>query len=1078
VVARVIAGETVSIRIPFAGIDADGDSVQLLGQESSPLKGAVTRVGADFIDYEAGEYSAGTDTFTYTVIDSLGARATGTVRVGISPPIDGARNPVATADEVRTRPGGTISVQVLSNDSDPDGTALTIVGVEPNSPAIEAEINGDVIDVTPPEAPGRYGLVYTIENALGGTSSNFLTVVVDPEAPLAYPVASDTVLTLSDILDRESVTVDVLDNVFFADGPVSSLSVQLVDGYASDATVDRKGRIQVPIADRRQIVPFAVVHPDDDTVVSYAFIRVPGFDDALPQLDRRAKALSIASESKLTIDLNDYVIAVGGKRVRLTDTTTVQATNSNGDSLVVDADTLVFTSADKYFGPASISFEVTDGESAGDPDGRTATLVLPIRVTPRENQPPAFTGATIEFEPAEERVLDLLKLTDYPHPDDRDELAFRVLEPLPVGFSYTLSGSTLTLRADPSAAKGARTNLTVGVRDDVSEGKPGTIALGVVASSRPLARPVPDTAITPRGKTTTIDVLANDSATNPFPGQPLRVLAIRGLEGGNLPSGVSVVPSSDRSRLSVTVSEGATPADTQLQYQVADATSDPDRFVWGTATISVQDVPEAPAAPVRAGGHTNGTLTLRITPPVFNNSPITAYEVVSSSNGGNYRMECGTQQLCTLEGLRVGTSYEFRVIATNAIGASEPSAASAALRLDYVPAAPTSVRAQPSANDPGVLDINWNAVPDPEPGTAVIGYTVRISGPGVGQTDIAVGSGTSLRSSAGGLVQPGQAYQVQVWARNSAQAGVDEWNRSAPAFVTAVGKPTPVTGLAAAVINPAGHIRVAGGASSWNGMPSGSYQVGRFETGSGSVPVSCTHGGPRPGLVSGTLTEPEWVDTTAADTASYVYVVYSDNGKFCTTTTSGSVETKKAPGPASANLTLQHQSGGNFDIRVDGLAAAGSPARYEYMLGGSGVWNGVVNGQYLTSSANASVYGTAVEVQLRACRDASADFCGTPMSVTRMPVATRATIPSCVQGQPFTIVDPPNQVGAVTVESFRVASGMPGQPITQFTAYTEGQAAPLGFAAVFVKATVSDGTTSYVDPEYGEQSCAAPGEAE
>ena len=82
-------------------------------------------VDGDTIVYQAGDYSAGTDTFTYTVIDALGAKSTGTVRIGISPRLDGARNPVATVDEVTVRPGVTVSVQVLANDSDPDGSALT-----------------------------------------------------------------------------------------------------------------------------------------------------------------------------------------------------------------------------------------------------------------------------------------------------------------------------------------------------------------------------------------------------------------------------------------------------------------------------------------------------------------------------------------------------------------------------------------------------------------------------------------------------------------------------------------------------------------------------------------------------------------------------------------------------------------------------------------------------------------------------------------------------------------------------------------------------------------------------------------
>ena len=393
VVARVLSGETVRIPIPLTGIDPDGDSVQLIGQETNPEKGSVTDTGPDYIEYLAGDYSAGTDTFTYTVIDTLGARATGTVRVGIAPRTEGSRSPVAIADVVSIRPGRTVSVQVLANDSDPDGGSLTVAAVDPNSDDIVAEIvDGEVVEVTPPATEGQYGLVYTIENPFGGTSSNFITVNVDDDAPPSFPEARDTVLTLGDILDRDTVDVDVLRNVFFADGPNSSLELSLLPGYDESAEVTSRKRIRVTVQDQRQIIPFAVANPDDATRVSYAFVWVPGLADALPQLDRTRRAPSVASESPLTIDLNDYVLAVGGREVRLADSTTVQATYANGDELVVDDQTLRFTSADLYFGPASISFEVTDGDSATDPEGRRATIVLPITVTSRANQPPVSSN--------------------------------------------------------------------------------------------------------------------------------------------------------------------------------------------------------------------------------------------------------------------------------------------------------------------------------------------------------------------------------------------------------------------------------------------------------------------------------------------------------------------------------------------------------------------------------------------------------------------------------------------------------------------------------------------------------------
>ena len=342
-----------------------------------------------------------------------------------------------------------------------------------------------MVRVAVPKIPGRYGLIYTIQNSSGGSASNFITIIVDPNAPPIYPVARDVVLTLTDILGRDVVDVDVLKNVFLADGAVGSLTVSLLPGYDSGATVTSSKRVRVTVGDKSQIIPFSVASPSSPSVVAYAFVWVPGYDDAAPQLNRKAPPLTVPSESGLTIHLADYVVAIGGKKVRLVDSSSVQATHANGGPLVIDDQTLKFTSADKYFGPASISFEVTDGDSATDPDGRRATLVLPIKVTPRENQPPVFNGGVIDFEPGESKTLELLKLTTYPYPKDLDELAYSVVGPAPVGFSYTLSGQELTVRADSDAVKNTSSSIVLAVHDDVAAGKEGSIQLG----SRPLNTP-------------------------------------------------------------------------------------------------------------------------------------------------------------------------------------------------------------------------------------------------------------------------------------------------------------------------------------------------------------------------------------------------------------------------------------------------------------------------------------------------------------------------------------------------------------------------------------------------------------
>ncbi|CAN5318660.1 Ig-like domain-containing protein [soil metagenome] len=961
VTARVLAGETVRVTIPITGIDPDGDSVQLLGQTSNPEKGSVTSVESNTIVYQAGTYSAGTDTFTYGVIDSLGARATGTIRIGISPRLEGARNPVAIVDEVTVRPGVTVSVQVLANDSDPDGSPLTITSAVPNDAVTTAKIVGDVVDVTPPRAVGSYGVIYTIENEGGGTSQNFIRVTVDPNAPLSRPVATDTVLTLSDILGQPKVTVDVLAHVFYADGDSRSVGLSVYPGYGGAARVTGAKRIEVTVAAKSQIIPFKVTNPEDPSIFTYAFIRVPGTDDALPQLDRRAAPLHVKSEEQLVINLNDYVLAVGGKQVRLTDSSTVAATHSNGDNLVRDGQTLVFTSADKYFGPASISFEVTDGTSATDPNGRKSILVLPITVDARENQPPAFGGAVLTFEPGEEKVIDLLKLTSYPYPNDLDQLVYSELAPLPVGFTPTLSGSLLTLKADDNAVKGTSTSMTLGVRDDASEGKAGRIELSVVQSTRPLLKPADDSAIVKRGTNTTIDVLANDQATNPFPGKALQVVDIRGLDGGTLPDGITIVPSGDKSSLAVTIAQSAAPGDVTLQYQVADATNDPDRYVWGTVTISVQDRPD-PISNIAPTGFSDRQITMRWNAGAFNNSPITGYKVTATNGSTVVESTVCTGTTCVINTAGNGPSNAVlvTVVATNAIGDSDPVTLTDPVWSDIIPPAPTSFSSSPL--DHGLV-INWNEVSTPAGGSPVDTYHVQVGGySGDFGTGICSGGTCTIdTTSAGWSLDNGVAVSYTVSPRNGAYTALSVWNTSDPRSDVPAGPPIAVgTPLATAVSDTAVHLDWAGVFAD-NGRPITGYAAFAYTGGAPGCPATPTT----------TATAQDFGGLSANGT--YSLIVYAFNAQGCGA--SAAVVAHTTPGVITALSFAMVQNGSAWDVAITGGSMGDTPLTSDYSIyyvlsGGSTVGGErppVGLGAPLV--ADGSQYGQPISVQARACRN-------------------------------------------------------------------------------------------------------------
>jgi len=1037
VTARVLAGRTVRIDVPLDGIDPDGDAVQLVGQATNPEKGSVLRLDDGTIEYRAGDYSSGTDVFQYVVADGLGARTTGTIRVGISPALEGARTPVANADTVLVRPGRSVSVRALLNDSDPDGSPLTIRQVEPNSAEVAAEIVGDdVVRITPPPVAGDYGVIYTIENQTGGTSSNFIRVTVDPDAPLARPSADDTVLSVTDVLDRTSVDVAVLDRVFFADGEVSELGVELVPEFGTSATVLPDKRVRVQIGDRSQIIPFAVVHPDNPQVRAYAFIRVPGYDDALPQINTQAPPLVVKSESPLRIELAQYVVALGGSAVRVTDSSTVRATHADGSSLVVDQDTLQYVSADRYWGPASITFEVTDGASASDPDAHVTTLSLPITVEPRDNQPPIFTGGVIEFEPGQQKELDLVKLTKYPYDDDIDELAYTVLAPTPEGFSFEVNGQRLLLMASPAAVKGTATSITLAVRDALNEGQAGRVQLRVVPSTRPLATPAPDRAIARRGETTVLDVLANDSATNPFPEVPLRVVDIRGLDGAEVPDGITISPSADRSRLAVTVAETAEPVDVTLQYQLADATGDPERMTWGLVTISVQDVPDAPTG-VRVVEFGDRVLRLGWSAGAANNAPITEYRVTLGDAAGTVlsTTSCANTVGCPVTTPGNGPEHAVRisVVAVNAIGASDPATSAGTIWSDVVPPAPSSVTATPV--DHG-LRVVWHK-PATTSGSPVDSYLVTVGGrqvtvPAASEDPVGTEYARIVTDSA---LANGSAVNYTVSARNRAPNSLATWNE-AGGSATPAGAPILVASPTASASTSDGTTVGIGwaGAFSANGKTISRYYVARHAgtppacvvTGveTGAPVLSPPTGGDVQELAAGTTGA---TFTGLAPDVDYFFTVYAYNGQGCTASATVTATPRARPGTVvGATISAPvARDGGHWDFQLTDVETSGGsvPDSVVYRLSGGSTdttqsaLTPLDAPAYLVSGT--THYGNDVSVELKACRQypevllCSADW-SAPVHLGR-PVSIQLS-------------------GLLAVESLAPADGAPGQGAWSWTA--------------------------------------------
>ncbi|MDW4573578.1 Ig-like domain-containing protein [Microbacterium sp. M3] len=744
--ARVLSGSRVRVAVPLDGIDSDGDSVELLGLASSPAKGRVVENGSDYLVYEAFDDTAGVDAFTYRVRDRLGAEATAGVRIGIAPPEGVNQAPYAVKDTVIMRPDRSVAVPVLANDSDPDGDEFGIVRnglILPDVAGLKAKVEGNRVVVTSPSKPVETSLQYTIRDARGAEAKAVLQITVADDVPLQKPIARDDYLRAADVEDGV-VDLEVLANDEDPDGTVDDLDLTVAD---ADSRVLADGTVRVTLGETGRLATYTIT--DRDGNAASAFIHVPALS-SLPPTMLSTEPVEVKSGETVELPLDDHVRSADGSKVIITEAAKVTAAHSDGATLVKDQTTLVYTSAAGYFGPDAITFEVTDGTGPDDPEGRKATLTLPITVLPPENQQPAFVNGQMDVAPGEDpTTLDLGGLTTDPDPEDVDRIRYQIVGGSPDGMTAAIDGDELRVSAAADTRKGTGGVIRLRIEDGTTEPIEGVVNVRVIASTREL--PTANDDIVPeahQGKTVTVPVLAND--VNPFPDKPLEVTAAV-IETGE---GQSPVIEGDQVKVTPDEKFFGTMV---VRYRIQDATGDPDREVEGRIRLTVQGKPDAPGTPTVSSVQ-DRTVVLSWTPPANNGAEIERYLV--SSTAGNYEKEC-LATTCTLDGLTNNVKYNFTVVAENRVGPSEASPPSEEARPDArpdTPAAPTLVFGDRS------LNVSW--VTPSTPGSPVEKYTLEISPAppsGISQKTDVVGNSIVWDG-----LQNGVAYQVRVQAHNLA----------------------------------------------------------------------------------------------------------------------------------------------------------------------------------------------------------------------------------------------------------------------------------------------------------------------
>src|SRR6185295_2499094 len=120
----VIATDNQPLTIAVLSNDSDADGDALVLSAVTPPAHGTAAISGGAIVYTPTIPFSGTDTFRYTISDGRGGSASVTVTVDVEPAP--THPPQAVRDVVTTSYGRPVTINVLSNDSDPDGDTLSI----------------------------------------------------------------------------------------------------------------------------------------------------------------------------------------------------------------------------------------------------------------------------------------------------------------------------------------------------------------------------------------------------------------------------------------------------------------------------------------------------------------------------------------------------------------------------------------------------------------------------------------------------------------------------------------------------------------------------------------------------------------------------------------------------------------------------------------------------------------------------------------------------------------------------------------------------------------------------------------
>ena len=990
---RETAGDVAVIQIPVSGVDPDGDSVTVTGVTVPPTLGRIVAIGPDSISYQSYPGSTGTDTFTYQVTDPYGLTGTAQVRIAVLPS-GPPQPPVAVDDVISAPPGAALHWNVLSNDYIAPGDTVTVEPLAKTNPTAPSgvKLTGPYVYLRAPAAASDPPVEFTYGDTDGSTPSLAQVIVHAVPGAKIPPVANDVIAPLP-AAGAKTVTVNVLRT---DDDPVGSPDDLKVKWAGTGAAVDG-GDLTVKLACYPYAVPYEISAPDGLTATAVVYVQgtLSCANSATITLKPGAQ-VRVPANGTVNVPLSSVLTDSAGRQLKITTTTDLTASPA-GDLAVSASQQTAFTlhALGGYTGPGAVTVQVYDGQTMQD--GTIATVTIPVQVG--SGAPvmhcPATPLQVVEGGAAQSYDIGQLCHVSVDVTSAQVPHYTVTWTRAPSGVSVTVPGGTsLQLSATSGAVPGRTGTLKI---TPVGATAGGTLSIEVIEAPLPTGRPASVSA--KAGQSVTVNL--SQYVTSPLPQPVISVLGVATQAGSTATAAVThsgpdvvVTPSADANgTLTLTAS-------------VSDEPGRTDRAISVEITVTVIGRPGAPGAPTAT--ESSHTLVVSFGAAAANGAPVEYYDVYTSGTAH----QCPASP-CTITGLTNGSTYTVDVSATNSAGTG-PDSTSVSAEPNAVPDQVTGLVAAPGD---GTVALSWQAAQ--VDGTPVTGYSVEISPPPAGQSQITTVGVTTSHTFSG--LTNGTSYTFTVMAANA--AGNSPWSLG----VTTIpyGKPAVTgapTAASAAVPDPAATLAITVSVDSStvnaNGAPVTAYTVNEYEAASSGGPfdgtpvasenVTSGDNDPATGDFTGTATF-----TVNNDGSWYEYSVTATNeaGPSAPSPLSSPAIRAAAPPDAPAGVTAKATGQSNtiqFSF-TPGAANSTQVSSIEYGINGA-TETGTITGPFtagtsytetLTNATSTAIAdGSPVDLYVAECNDASlcSSFSGPSAQVTPYEPIAAPTVGATASG--------------------------------------------------------------------------------